>query len=240
MFLVRHLLLLKETVRSVDLVHIERAADFSSVTGKNSLSLSFTLSLSHTSIYRKPLISLFSFFLFSRYIEMLNNILRNTSAIFTRPTTLFQYARGGIPNFNETMFDSKTELDSCLKQTCQNLIESTSLELTKTITNFLDRCTKFLSTPTQTQITTTTTTTVKGDLSSQEWSTPEQVLKLHQDFQDCLIQDVKRVGDKMRLYLEEEKTVKVLLPPLLVSDQKKTSLSRSKAVIDTSYPFFIL
>jgi hypothetical protein len=179
---------------------------------------------------------------------MLNNILRNTSAIFTRPTTLFQYARGGIPNFNETMFDSKTELDSCLKQTCQNLIESTSLELTKTITNFLDRCTKFLSTP-QTQITvtvkdtTSSTSQGKGDLSSQEWATPEQVLKLHQDFQDCLIQDVKRVGDKMRLYLEEEKTVKVLLPPLLVSHQKKRlspSLSLFKAVIDISYPFFIL
>jgi len=208
---------LKETVRSVDLVHIERAADFSSVTGKNSLSLFYSLSVTHEYLQKTTDFS-FSFFLFSRYIEMLNNILRNTSAIFTKPTTLFQYARGGIPNFNETMFDSKTELDQCLKQTCQNLIESTSLELTETITNFLDRCTKFLSTP-STQ--TTTTTTVKGDLSSQEWSTPEQVLKLHQDFQDCLIQDVKRVGDKMRLYLEEEKTVKVLLPPLLVSDLKK-------------------
>ena len=33
LFLIRHLLLLKEMVRSVDLVQIERAADFSSVTG---------------------------------------------------------------------------------------------------------------------------------------------------------------------------------------------------------------
>lgn len=37
LFLIRHLLLLKEMVRSVDLVHIERAADFSSVTGVFSL-----------------------------------------------------------------------------------------------------------------------------------------------------------------------------------------------------------
>jgi len=36
LFLIRHLLLLKEMVRSVDLVHIERAADFSSVTGQSS------------------------------------------------------------------------------------------------------------------------------------------------------------------------------------------------------------
>lgn len=34
LFLIRHLLLLKEMIRSVDLVQIERAADFSSVTGK--------------------------------------------------------------------------------------------------------------------------------------------------------------------------------------------------------------
>lgn len=33
LFLIRHLLFLKEMVRSVDLVQIERAADFSSVTG---------------------------------------------------------------------------------------------------------------------------------------------------------------------------------------------------------------
>lgn len=33
LFLIRHLLLLKEMIRSVDLVQIERAADFSSVTG---------------------------------------------------------------------------------------------------------------------------------------------------------------------------------------------------------------
>lgn len=38
LFLIRHLLLLKEMVRSVDLVHIERAADFSSVTGMGSFS----------------------------------------------------------------------------------------------------------------------------------------------------------------------------------------------------------
>lgn len=37
LFLIRHLLLLKEMIRSVDLVQIERAADFSSVTGETRL-----------------------------------------------------------------------------------------------------------------------------------------------------------------------------------------------------------
>ena len=39
LFLIRHLLLLKEMIRSVDLVQIERAADFSSVTGARLLLL---------------------------------------------------------------------------------------------------------------------------------------------------------------------------------------------------------
>ena len=36
LFLIRHLLFLKEMIRSVDLVQVERAADFSSVTGQSS------------------------------------------------------------------------------------------------------------------------------------------------------------------------------------------------------------
>ncbi|GAA5905384.1 Golgi transport complex subunit COG3 [Sporobolomyces salmoneus] len=174
LFLVRHLLLLKETVRSVDLVHIERAADFSSVT------------------------------------DMLSNILRNTSAIFN-PAALFQMASRGIPNFAETMVDAKTDLDSALKKACEDLITTTSLSLTSSIQYFLDRCTSFLSSPSPS----TGGSSSSRDLSAQEWATPEEVMKLHQEFQDGLVENVKAVSGKMRLYLEEEKTVKVLLPPLL-------------------------
>ncbi|GAA5949410.1 hypothetical protein JCM3765_003400 [Sporobolomyces pararoseus] len=183
LFLVRHLLLLKETVRSVDLVHIERAADFSSVT------------------------------------EMLSNILRNSTTLVFNPSTLFQIASKGLPNFNETMFDSKTELDTQLKKACQELINTTSLHLTSPIQSFLDRCTSFLSTPSSSSsgggATNSSDSSSSRDLSLQEWATPEQVLKLHQEFQTNLESQVLKICDQMRLYLEEEKTVKVLLPPLL-------------------------
>ena len=146
---------------------------------------------------------------------MLSNILRNSSSIVFNPTSLFQYASKGIPNFHETMFDAKTELDTCLKRACQDLINSTGLYLTSSIQYFLDRCTSFLSTPS----TSTSTGDSSGrDLSSQEWATPEKVIELHELFQSSLEKQVLEVSEKMRLYLEEEKTVKVLLPPLLVSD----------------------
>ncbi|GAA6058792.1 hypothetical protein JCM10212_001908 [Sporobolomyces blumeae] len=176
LFLVRHLLLLKETVRSVDLVHIERAADFSTVT------------------------------------DMLSQILRNTSAIFN-PAALFELASKGIPNFAETMFDAKTDLDAALKRACQDLITTSALRLTVTLQTFLDRCTAFLSSSSSASA--SRTPQPNRDLPSQDWATPERVLEIHDEFQRAVEQDVRDVSAKMRLYLEEEKTVAVLLPPLL-------------------------
>jgi len=109
------------------------------------------------------------------------------------------------------------DLDTALKKACEDLITSTSLRLTASIQSFLDRCTSFLSSP---------SSTGPRDLPSQEWATPEMVLKLHEEFQEGLEREVKGVSDKMRLYLEEEKTVGVLLPPLLVSSISSHSSQR--------------
>ncbi|GAA5929054.1 Golgi transport complex subunit COG3 [Sporobolomyces koalae] len=181
LFLIRHLLLLKETVRSVDLVHIERAADFSSVT------------------------------------DMLSSVLRNTSAIFN-PAALFELASKGMPNFAETMVDAKTDLDTALKTACEQLISSSSLGLTSSIQHFLDRCTAFLSSTSNSSTaasSSSTSNTAAKDLPGQPWATPDQVLNLHEQFQQELERQTQHVAAKLRLYLEEEKTVAVLLPPLL-------------------------
>ncbi|GAA5941713.1 hypothetical protein JCM1841_005161 [Sporobolomyces salmonicolor] len=170
LFLVRHLLLLKETVRSVDLVQIERAADFSSVT------------------------------------DALSNMLRNSTAIFN-PSTLFEMASKGLPSFAETMTDAKMDLDAALRKGCEELISSTSRALTASLRAFLDRCTSFLSSPLP--------SSSPRDLSAQAWASPEEVLKLHEAFQGEVEERVAGVRAKMKLYLEEERTVRVLLPPLL-------------------------
>ncbi|GAA5916133.1 hypothetical protein JCM5296_007314 [Sporobolomyces johnsonii] len=170
LFLVRHLLLLKETVRSVDLVQIERAADFSSVT------------------------------------DALSNMLRNSSAIFN-PSALFEMASKGLPNFAETMTDAKMDLDAALRKACEDLISSTSRALTASLRAFLDRCTSFLSSPLP--------ASSPRDLPAQAWASPDEVLKLHEAFQGEVEERVAGVRAKMKLYLEEDKTVQVLLPPLL-------------------------
>lgn len=97
LFLIRHLLLLKEMVRSVDLVQIERAADFSSVTGAfRGLVLPTVPSLF---LEMRPLIAPIT-------TDALVNLLRNTSVIFN-PNALFELASKGIPSFAETMTDAK-------------------------------------------------------------------------------------------------------------------------------------
>ncbi|KAK4047521.1 Golgi transport complex subunit 3 [Microbotryomycetes sp. JL221] len=186
LFLIRHLLLLKEMVRSVDLTHIERAADFSTVT------------------------------------DALVNLLRNTSAIF-KPSALFELAVKGMPNFTETMTDAKTDLDGALKRACEELISDTSTQTALSIKQFLEKCTAFLSAPNG------------QELSAQAWATSEQVLALYDEFQKGVDAKVTSVVDKMWLYLSDEKTVGVLLPPLL--DEIVETYSTFFNLIRSEYPF---
>ncbi|KAI5477958.1 Golgi complex component Cog3 [Pseudohyphozyma bogoriensis] len=166
LFLIRHLLLLKEMVRSVDMVHIERAADFSTVT------------------------------------DALVNLLKNTSVIFN-PNALFELAAKGIPSFAETMTDAKTDLDKTLKEACESLISDSSATIALPIRAFLDKCTTYLSSPTG------------KDLPSQLWATSEAVIKLHEEFQATLEAQAGEVVGKLKVYLNDRKTIGVLLPPLL-------------------------
>ena len=128
-----------------------------------------------------------------------------------------------MPNFAETMTDAKTvsrsllplrstdispriqDLDVVLKQACEELIANTTSEIALPIRNFLDQCTTFLSSPNA------------GSLAAQEWASPEAVLKLNEEWNGAVGKEVEGVVAKLKIYLSEEKTIKVLLPPLLVS-----------------------
>ncbi|GAA5947106.1 hypothetical protein JCM3775_006667, partial [Rhodotorula graminis] len=167
LFLVRHLLLLQEMVRSVDLIHIERAADFSSVT------------------------------------EALGGLL--TGGNLFNPRALVELASRSMPSWAETMTDAKLDLDVALKRACESLIRSSSTALTSTLRSFLDQCTAFLSSPSP---------LARGGLVEQEWASPERVLELHSAFRDGLEERATSVVRRMRVFLVEEKTVGVLLPPL--------------------------
>ena len=197
LFMIRHLLLLKEMVRSVDLVQVERGPDFSSLT------------------------------------EALSLLLRNTSSLFN-PRTLVDLASKGMPSFAETMTDAKTvllslsplfslsrararagltrcsqtrqDLDAALKVSCEELIAHLSHTLTAPLRTFLDRCTAFLSSP----------FAKAGDLVAQEWASPNEVLQLHANFRETVRTQTGPVVKRMRVFLVDDKTVGVLVPPLWV------------------------
>lgn len=97
------------------------------------------------------------------------------------------------------------DLDSALKRACEDLISDSSSRIALPIRAFLDQCTSFLSSP------------GGKDLPGQSWATPEAVILLHDEFQKGLVGQAKEVVDKLRVYLNDEKTIGVLLPPLLVS-----------------------
>ncbi|GAA5973108.1 hypothetical protein JCM11641_006272 [Rhodosporidiobolus odoratus] len=179
LFLIRHLLILKELVvtigEGVELVRRERGVEFGSVT------------------------------------EALSALLRTTSSALFNPRSLLTT----LPHFvagagEERMVDAKMDLDSALKTSCETFITTSSLSLTPTLRAFLDRCTSFLSSPSP-----GTSTSSPPALSDQPWATPEEVLSLHSQFQTRIQEEVNKLVRKMRVYLREEKTVRVLVPPLL-------------------------
>ena len=156
--------------------------------------------------------------------DALVNLLKNTSVIFN-PNALFELASRGIPSFAETMTDAKLvrplqadpprtplttrtvqDLDGSLKRACESLISDTSSAISSPLRSFLDRCTAYLSAPTGTK-----------DLPAQAWASPDAVVQLHEDFKATLVQQAKDVVGKLRVYLNDEKTIGVLLPPLLVN-----------------------
>lgn len=190
LFVIRHLLIMKEMVRSMDLVQIERSMDFSNMTGEREWARGKYMS-------------------YCRLADALASLLRNTSTLLS-PNALYQLASKGIPTFAETMRDAKRDLDSSLKLVCEDFMRQSSLLVSASIRAFLTRCQAFLSaapggTPTP-------------DLTTQEWASSEEVMKLHDAFVaegGGLEKEIRQILDKMNVFLDEEKTVAVLIPPML-------------------------
>ncbi|GAA5863288.1 hypothetical protein JCM8547_002889 [Rhodosporidiobolus lusitaniae] len=139
--------------------------------------------------------------------EALASLLRNPTSAITgalgsvlNPRALLS----GLPSLGaEVMVDAKVDLDAALKLACESLISLHSSSLTAPLQTFLDQCTSFLASPSS------------ASLSEQTWATPSSVLSLHAQFQESIEEGVKEKCRRMRRYLREEKTVKVLVPPLL-------------------------
>lgn len=198
LFLIRHLLILKEMVRSFDLVQIDRAVDFGSVTGA-------------------LVLRLFRHGLLKERADMLTGLLRNSSALFN-PNALFELASKGVSHLTTsatTMTDAKTDLDAALKTVCEDLIAQSALSVTLPLRTWLGRVASFLSAPAASS----GGATPAGGLSKQEWASPDEVQRLHQAFVGeggGLEAGVSEVVGKLATWLSDRATVAVLVPPMQV------------------------
>ncbi len=90
---------------------------------------------------------------------------------------------------------------------CEDLIAQCTARATAPLRMFLDRCTAYLS----------TRTTSATDLSAQDFATPAKVLAVHEDFKKSVVGHVDEWKARLMMYLQDEETVKVLVPPAYVS-----------------------
>lgn len=158
LFLVRHLLILKEMTAGLDLGRVSRHREWAGVT------------------------------------DFLRSLLDNM-------TSLVGYGRGNARG--EYASDAKADLDRELKRACEDLISQCTAAATAPLRVFIDRCTAHLGTN-------------EKNLATQAWATPEAVTAVHDEFRKTAEAELSKWRKELMLYLQDEETVRVLVPPAQV------------------------
>ncbi|KAI0058733.1 Sec34-domain-containing protein [Artomyces pyxidatus] len=161
LFLIRHLLILKEMTRNLDPVQKD--------TGRGS---------------NDPY----------GVTDTLASMLTRTTNIL--PTSLF--ASFGMPRGDETT-DAKHGIDLELKRACEALISHMSDPVIVPLRSFVD------------QVNTHQTSAKPGLLVTQEWAKQSVAENLDADFRSACLRDLRHGVARLRLYLEERRTVDVLV-----------------------------
>ncbi|KAG9316781.1 Sec34-like family-domain-containing protein [Chiua virens] len=171
LFLVRHLLILKEVTNNLDLA----GRDAQRQTGQGGMT------------------------------DALASIFNKTTALL--PDALF--ASLGMPRGYESMTDARHEIDQDLKRACQNLISLCAKSPCEPLREWVDRVRAF---------NTSRTATPSADLlvpvpllTEQDWACQSAAEALHAKFIESCERDLRAAVTKLRLYLEDNRTVSVLL-----------------------------
>lgn len=98
--------------------------------------------------------------------------------------------------------DAKADLDAALKAACEVLISQAVGSATAPLTAFLEKAEAFLATHAE-----------KSELGQEEWAAPAAVESLTEEFRKGALAELERWTGQLRLYLQDEETVRVLLPP---------------------------
>lgn len=136
----------------------------------------------------------------------------NTNGKVTRPDELItakivRNSTGGKREY--TKVTDMQEVDRELKRVCEEAIEWCRDRATESIRAFTDRAVRYVSAK--------RSSTTAPDLSSQAWATSDTVKAIAARFEQGCQETVGSWISNLKLYLQDEATVRVLLPPLQVS-----------------------
>lgn len=153
--------------------------------------------------------------------DFLKSLLDNASS-------LLGYQRGTAQsNF---VPDARTDIDRALKASCEDLISLVATRATSPLRTFLDKCTAYIAKSAA------SSSLAKTDLSAQEFATSEKVKEVHEQFKSVCTTEVEEWKKELRMYLLDEDTVAVLVPPAYVSCY--TRRGRGSQDIADTHDFF--
>lgn len=133
------------------------------------------------------------------------------------------YTRGSIVRSVEQGVDARTDVDRELKRACEDLISHCAKTATAPLRTLLDQCTAYLAShggaaaPTGTTGTDGAASRPETELASQPFATPDKVRAAHDQFKSDAARALEAWKAELMLYLNDEDTVKVLIPPAQVS-----------------------
>ncbi|WVQ74956.1 hypothetical protein IAR50_004564 [Cryptococcus sp. DSM 104548] len=168
LFLVRHLLILKEMTAALDLGKTRRRE-------------------------------------WSGVGDFLRSLLDNASS-------LLGYQRGSVSKAAAYAPDARTDIDRSLKSACEDLISILTIKSTSPLQEFLSQCSSYLA-----RNASSATSSARSDLSAQAFATPERVKEVHDEFKKISVKEVEDWKRELKMYLLDEETVAVLMPPALNS-----------------------
>ncbi|KAF9241866.1 Sec34-like family-domain-containing protein [Melanogaster broomeanus] len=167
LFLVRHLLILKEVANNLDLVRTDA----------------------------QPRTDL----------DALASIFNRTTALL--PDALF--ASLGMPRGHESITDARHDIDQDLKRACQNLISLCTQAPCDPLREWVDRVRAFNSSRAVPPLTNQAGSVPL--LTEQNWACQSAAEDLHAKFVESCERDLRAAVTKLRLYLEDNRTVSVLV-----------------------------
>nr|CAN61484.1 hypothetical protein VITISV_043019 [Vitis vinifera] len=145
--------------------------------------------------------------------EHLRRILRGQASLFdwSRSTSL---ARTLSPRVLESQIDAKKELEKSLKATCEEFIMSVTKLVVDPMLSFVTKVTAVkvaLSSGSQNQ---KLDSVMAKPLKDQAFATPDKVAELVQKVSASLQQELPKVMEKMKLYLQNPSTRTILFKPI--------------------------